>query len=79
MSKQQTCALSDERKNTRAQVVDYVKGGKYSSRKTCSDTASFSGAHKYMTFDHASRVSTTFSRSRDKLAEINARLKKIAR
>ena len=82
MSKQETDALSYERKNTSGSSVatePYADGGKYLSRKGDDSTASSSTVHKYVSLDRDARVSTKSSRSHDRLSEINSRLKKIAR
>ena len=82
MSKQETDASSYAHKNTSGSSVSnelYADGEKYLSRKGGDNTASSYIVHKYISSDRDACVSTTSSRSQDRLSEINSRLKKIAR
>ena len=52
---------------------------KYVSKKSEEYTTFLYSEHRYVTLDNSTRVSTVSSRSREKLEEINRRLRKIAR
>lgn len=82
MSKQKTFISSNERKRTigfEEISKSYVDSEEYLSKKSSNITENFVSEKKYISGSESFSISTSSTRSFDKMSDINERLKKLAR